>query len=69
LLGVAANKEKAQANENNKRAAAMVKLKREEEHQTWRQIAQELNLNGFKTSQGGTFQATQAMRLYKEVLN
>jgi hypothetical protein len=69
LLGVAANKEKAQANENNKRAAAMVKLKREKEHRTWRQIAQELNLNGFKTSQGGTFQATQAMRLYKEVLN
>ncbi|GEO04486.1 resolvase [Adhaeribacter aerolatus] len=66
-MGVATNKEKAQANENNKRAAAHVKLLREKEEKTWREIASELNEKGFKTSQGGIFQATQAMRLYKEV--
>jgi DNA invertase Pin-like site-specific DNA recombinase len=77
--GVAAIKEKAQANENNKRAAAHVRSLRNSKitveksgkqvqvTPTWRYIAEELNKSGFRTSKGGKFQATQAMRLYSEV--
>jgi DNA invertase Pin-like site-specific DNA recombinase len=70
-LGIAANKEKAQANENNRRAACLVKSLREKKEEdgtptTWRKIADELNQAGFRTSKGGTFQATQAMRLYNK---
>lgn len=67
-MGVAAMKEKAQTNENNRRAAALVKPLRDNPRNgkvpTWREIAQELNNGGFKTSKDGTFQAMQAMRLY-----
>lgn len=79
--GVAAIKEKAQANENNKRASALIRSLRNSEIEvvvkkngidktekrtpTWRQIAEALNNDGFRTSKGGKFQATQAMRLYK----
>lgn len=70
-LGVAARKEKAYTNENNRRAAALVKAKRESKNEegntpTWREIAEELNNSNFRTSKGLRFQATQAMRLYKE---
>jgi DNA invertase Pin-like site-specific DNA recombinase len=65
-MGVIARKEKASANANNKRAAAYVKsLRDSKEKPTWRQIAEQLNTCGFKTSKGGAFQATQAMRLYE----
>ncbi|WP_205504613.1 recombinase family protein [Rufibacter psychrotolerans] len=67
-LGVTANRDKAQANENNRRAAALVKSLRESTREsgtpTWREIAQELNKGGFRTSRGGSFQAIQAQRLY-----
>ncbi|QCR24507.1 recombinase family protein [Pontibacter sp. SGAir0037] len=66
-IGVVAIQEKAQANINNRKAAALVKSLRIYQKLTWRQIAQELNMGGFRTSRGGEFQATQAMRLYSEV--
>ncbi|GAB2545349.1 recombinase family protein [Rufibacter soli] len=77
-LGIAANKQKALTNENNKRAAALIKrLRREmvdktnkkgeitgQQPKTWRQIAEELNREGYRTSHGGLFQAMQVQRLY-----
>ncbi|MBF9255648.1 recombinase family protein [Pontibacter sp. 172403-2] len=63
--GVAAIREKAQANENNRKAAALVRSLRVFQGLTWRQIAEELNRSGFKTSKGSKFQATQATRLCK----
>lgn len=66
-VGVVATQEKAQANTNNKKAAALVRSLRIYQKLTWRQIAEELNKGGFRTSKGGKFQATQAMRLYTEV--
>ncbi|KAA3439898.1 recombinase family protein [Rufibacter hautae] len=63
----------AQQNVNNRRAAALVRSLRERKDEagnapTWREIAEELNRHGFKTSRGGSFQATQAMRLFKPAI-
>jgi DNA invertase Pin-like site-specific DNA recombinase len=63
-LGVVAIQEKAKANSNNRKASALVNSLRNFQNMTWREIAEELNKDGFKTSRGGNFQATQAMRLY-----
>lgn len=71
-IGVIAIKEKAAANTNNKRAASLVRelrTKTENGRQlTWREIADRLNANDFKTSKGKSFQATQAMRIFKKDL-
>ncbi|WP_192820132.1 recombinase family protein [Rufibacter sp. LB8] len=63
--GIVAIKGKAKSNLNNRKAQALVKSLRDFQNLTWREIADELNKGAFKTSKGGTFQATQAMRLYK----
>ncbi|WP_207435957.1 hypothetical protein [Sabulibacter ruber] len=60
--------DKPRANENNRRATALVRSLRESTRESgtppWREIAKELNRGGFKTSRGGTFKAIQAQRLY-----
>ncbi|GAB2559636.1 recombinase family protein [Spirosoma aerophilum] len=56
---------KALANENNRRAASMIVLMRQA-GQNLSQIAAALNRAGFRTSRGGSFQATQVMRLVKQ---
>ncbi|MFD1753566.1 recombinase family protein [Rufibacter sediminis] len=71
ITSLETRKKKAKENENNRRAAAMVRSLRQRKDKdgntpTWREIANELNRNGFKTSRGGSFQATQAMRLYRQ---
>lgn len=48
-MGAVANKEKTQANESNKQATALVKIKREKENKTWGEIAQELDLKALVT--------------------
>jgi DNA invertase Pin-like site-specific DNA recombinase len=63
-LGVAAIKHKAAANENNRRAAELTRLYREQ-GLTWMAIAEKLNKTGFKTSKGGNFQAIQVQRIHQ----
>ncbi len=62
--GVAGNVRRAALNENNRRAASMISMMRQA-GRNYRQIANELNRAGFRTAQGGAFQATQVMRLSK----
>ncbi|MCF2506853.1 recombinase family protein [Dyadobacter sp. CY107] len=57
------NQQKAQDNLNNQRACALIKELRST-NKTFRMIAEILNKNGFCSSRGGTFTATQVMRLY-----
>jgi DNA invertase Pin-like site-specific DNA recombinase len=60
--GVLAIKEKAKKNRNNRVATALIeKCKREE--MTLQEIANELNQNGFKTSQGKQFNRISVSRL------
>ncbi|WP_181308267.1 recombinase family protein [Rufibacter sp. XAAS-G3-1] len=63
-LGVEAIKRKAAANENNRRAAELIRLYREQ-GATWVTIAGKLNQSGFKASKGGVFQAVQVKRIYE----
>ncbi|KAA5539120.1 recombinase family protein [Adhaeribacter rhizoryzae] len=65
-LAVAVNKNKARANENNKRAAALIQLHRQQ-NKAWKEIALELNNAGFKASRGGAFQAVQVQRIYERL--
>jgi len=58
------NKTKALDNERNKRATAMIKMLRAGK-KSYQDIAKTLNDNGFRTSTGKEFQATQVMRLYQ----
>lgn len=60
--GVRAIKEKAQNNPNNQRARGYIKTLREKE-QTFKQIADTLNREGFKTSRGKLFTPTAVRRL------
>jgi len=60
-----ANAEKASKNENNKRATALICALRNYEKKTYREIAEQLNADGFKTSRGKMFSAMQVQRLYK----
>lgn len=53
-------KEKADSNENNKKAKYVISMHPDK---TLRQIADELNNNGFRTSEGGAFTPTQVARL------
>lgn len=64
--GVEAIKAKARRNRNNRLATALIeKCKREK--MTLQQIADELNQNGFKTSQGKLFNPVSVSRLVKHV--
>ncbi|PSR51943.1 resolvase [Adhaeribacter arboris] len=67
-LAVAVNKKKARANENNKRAAALIQLHRQQ-NKSWKDIALELNNAGFRASRGGAFQAVQVQRIYNRLIN
>jgi DNA invertase Pin-like site-specific DNA recombinase len=58
-------KSKAKGNENNKRAAALIRSYREK-GMNWLTIAGELNNAGFKTSRGKTFQAIQVQRIFNQ---
>ncbi|QNF31288.1 recombinase family protein (plasmid) [Adhaeribacter swui] len=67
-LAVAVNKKKARANENNKRAAALIQLHRQQ-NKSWKDIALELNDAGFRASRGGAFQAVQVQRIYNRLIS
>ena len=58
----AKNRQKAQDNLNNQRVCALIKELRANS-KTYRMIADVLNKNGFCSSRGGAFTATQVMRL------
>ena len=64
VKGVAGNVRRAAQNENNRRALFMVETLRKS-GMNYSEIARELNRNGYRTSQGCQFQATQVMRLAK----
>ena len=59
-------KDKAAANENNRRAAALVQAYRKQ-GLTWLAIAGKLNGAGFKASWGGEFQAVLVKRIYDRI--
>jgi DNA invertase Pin-like site-specific DNA recombinase len=67
-MAVAINKNKARANENNMRAAALIQLHRQQ-GKAWKDIALELNQAGFRASRGGAFQAVQVQRLYQRLVS
>lgn len=60
----ATNIQKALDNENNQRAAAIITMMRQQGHD-YARIARLLNDQGFKTSRGCVFSATQVIRLCK----
>jgi DNA invertase Pin-like site-specific DNA recombinase len=66
LRGMAIRSEIARSNENNRRAAAMIKSFRSS-GMNWMKIASELNNAGFKTSRGKAFQAVQVQRIYNSL--
>jgi DNA invertase Pin-like site-specific DNA recombinase len=66
LAGGQGAREKAATNENNKRAAAVVKLYRAQ-GLNWLAIAGKLNEDGFRTSRGGAFQAVQVQRIFERI--
>ena len=57
---------KAAANENNRRAAALIASFRGQ-GMAWKEIARRLNEAGFRASQGGQFQATQVQRIHRRL--
>ena len=73
LRGLESIKHKAKNNPNNKRALAYVKMMKErnvlmkKNKVTLREIAEELNSEGFKTSTGKDFGTTQVIRLLKKI--
>lgn len=66
--GAEAMRQKALNNENNRKATALIVSLRET-RKSYAKIAQQLNDNGFKTSRGYTFSASQVMVLYDRYLN
>jgi DNA invertase Pin-like site-specific DNA recombinase len=58
-------REKAASNENNRRAAALISLYRQQ-GLTWSDIAGMLNRSGFRTARGKQFQAVQVQRIFKK---
>lgn len=66
--GAEAMRQKALNNENNRKATALIVSLRET-GKSYAKIAQQLNDNGFKTSRGYTFSASQVMVLYDRYLN
>ncbi|MGV3588166.1 MAG: recombinase family protein [Adhaeribacter sp.] len=63
-LGLEAIKRKAAKNENNRRAAELTRLYREQ-GLPWLAIADKLNQTSFRASKGGNFQAVQVQRIYE----
>jgi hypothetical protein len=59
-------RDKDNANENNRRAAAQGQAFRQQ-GLIWLAIAGKLNEAGFKASRGGDFRAVQAQRIYERV--
>ena len=57
-------RERAVNNENNRRAAVLIKLYRQQ-GLTWSGIAEMLNTSGFRTSRGKQFQAVQVQRIHR----
>jgi DNA invertase Pin-like site-specific DNA recombinase len=66
INGLQVRQTKAEANENNRRAAALIQAK-VKEGLTWLAIANTLNQHGFKASRGGKFQAVQVQRIYNKL--
>lgn len=66
--GIQKIKEKAAANEHNRRAAALIQVYKEM-GLNWVTIADKLNNAGFKASKGGKFQAIQVQRIYAKSVN
>ena len=64
---VKTNQDKARYNKNNRRATALI-LMMKKEGKTYVQIAEALNKQGFKTSKGCRFTASQVWRLYRQYL-
>lgn len=62
-LGVEAIKTKSAKNENNRRAAELTRLYREQ-GLTWVAIADKLNQTGFRASKSGSFQAVQEQLIH-----
>jgi DNA invertase Pin-like site-specific DNA recombinase len=61
-IGVATNKQKAKTNINNIRAKSLI-VRCKKDGLTLQEIANELNINGFKTSRGKTFLKTSVLRM------
>lgn len=59
------NIQKAMNNDNNKRAAALIKAMIND-NKSFAEITKSLNLQGFKTSRGCQFQIVQAQRIYEK---
>ena len=66
--GAEAMKNKALNNENNRKATALIVSLRET-GKSYAKIAQQLNDNGFKTSRGYNFSASQVLILYHRYVN
>ena len=66
LRGLESIKHKAKTNLNNRRALAYIKTKNRKKL-TLREIAEDLNSNGFKTSTGKDFGTTQVIILLKKI--
>lgn len=64
LKGAHAHRKQAAKNENNRRAKAMISMMLSS-GKNYVQIAEQLNLAGFRTARGCQFQATQVMRLHR----
>ncbi|GAB3901356.1 recombinase family protein [Spirosoma agri] len=67
LLGSQLAKEMAEDNENSRRASALISMLRSD-GKTYEEIAQQLNVAGFKTPRGSDFHKMQVQRLYKRIL-
>ena len=66
LKGLESIKHKAKNNPNNRRALAFIKIMPYKKLKL-RELAEELNSNGFKTSTGKDFGTTQVIRLLKKI--
>ena len=64
LRGAQLSREIAEENENSRRASALIGMLRSTGN-TYEQIAEQLNLAGFKTPRGHEFSKMQVQRLYK----
>ena len=68
IKGGLAKRAIAKANENNRRAAALIKSYRSNK-MNWLTIANELNKAGFKPSRGKSFQIVQVQRIFYNLSN
>ena len=61
------NRARAAGNENNRKASELIRALLEAQV-SYVEMARRLNQAGFKTARGGTFQATQVMRLANQLI-